>query len=79
MAFDRNLDKELFGETIEFETTKLRISVYSYNEGRKKLQISRQNFNPNTEEFTFAKMGRLTKEEAQKAIPLMQKALEHMD
>lgn len=79
MAFDKSLDKELFGETIEFETTQIRVSVYSYNEGRAKLQISRQNLNPNTEQFTFAKMGRLTKEEAQKIIPIMQKALEHMN
>ena len=78
MPYDRSLDKELFGEEIEFETTKVRVSVYSYNDGPKKLQLSRQNRNMDTGEFGFSKLGRMTKEEAEKVLPLFQKAMEHM-
>ncbi|MFH0874919.1 MAG: hypothetical protein V1859_03205 [archaeon] len=76
MAFDKNLDKELFSETVEFERTKITVSVFSYNEGIPKLQLSRENMSG--EEYTFAKLGRMTKEEAEKVIPLMQKALKEM-
>jgi len=78
MPFDQSLDKELFGEEFEFETTKIRVSVMSYNEGQKKLQISRQNRNQNSGEYSFSKLGRMTKEEAEKVLPLMTKAIEKM-
>ncbi|MBN1385993.1 hypothetical protein JW968_03370 [Candidatus Woesearchaeota archaeon] len=78
MAFDKNLDKELFGETIEFETTKLRVSVFSYNDGAPKLQVSRENLQPSNGEWRFSKLGRMTKEEAEKVVPVMQKAIGSM-
>ena len=78
MAFDKNLDKELFSESVEFETTKITVSVFSYNEGTPKIQISRQNKNQTSGEFTFSKLGRMTKEEAQAVLPLIQKALGSM-
>ena len=43
MAFDPNLDKKLFEETKEFETSRITVTVCQYNEGEKKLQISREN------------------------------------
>ncbi|HLC98597.1 MAG TPA: hypothetical protein VJC00_01170 [Candidatus Nanoarchaeia archaeon] len=78
MAFDKNLDKALFSETVQFETTRITVGVFSYNEGTSKMQISRENLNQNTGEYTFAKLGRMLKEEAEAVIPLMQKALKHM-
>ena len=78
MPFDKSLDKELFGETVELEGTKVTVSVFSYNGGTPKLQLSRQNLNPNSGEYSFSKLGRLTKEEAQAILPHMNKALEHM-
>jgi hypothetical protein len=78
MAFDKNLDKELFKETVQFETTRITVGVFSYNDGTPKMQISRENLNQNNGEYTFAKLGRMLKEEAEKVMPLMQKALEHM-
>jgi len=42
MAFDKSLDKELFSETAEFETSKITVGVFSYNEGTAKLQLSRK-------------------------------------
>lgn len=78
MAFDKSLDKELFKEEAEFDSSRISVGVFSYNEGAPKMQISRENRNPNTGEYTFAKLGRMTKEEAEAVLPLMQKALEHM-
>lgn len=77
MPYDKNLDKQLFAETIEFETTRITVGVYSYNDGDKKMQISREN-RTQENEWNFAKLGRMLKEEAEKVIPVMQKALEHM-
>ena len=77
MAFDKNLDKELFSETAVFETTRIKVGVYSYNDGEKKMQISRENMNQDGE-WSFAKLGRMFKDEAEAVIPLMQKALKHI-
>jgi len=75
--FDKSLDKELFSETINFETTRITVGVFSYNDGEKKMQVSRENMNQDGE-WSFAKLGRMFKDEAEKAIPVMEKALKHM-
>ncbi|MBI5798218.1 hypothetical protein HZA98_04930 [Candidatus Woesearchaeota archaeon] len=75
MAFDKSLDKELFHESVDFETTRLTVSVFSYNGGKAKLQISREDRSQATGEYSFSKMGRLFKEEAEAILPLIQKAL----
>ena len=77
MAFDKNLDKSLFSETISFETTRITVGVFSYNDGEKKLQISRENMSQDGE-WSFAKLGRLFKDEVEKVMSVMEKALEHM-
>ena len=77
MAFDKNLDKALFSESKEFETTKITVGVYQYNEGEKKLQISRENRSQDGE-WSFAKLGRMFKDEVEFVLPLMKKALEKM-
>ncbi|MEK6942728.1 MAG: hypothetical protein AABX00_01545 [Nanoarchaeota archaeon] len=75
--FDKSLDKELFLEPIQFETTRITVGVFSYNDGEKKMQISRENMSQDGE-WSFAKLGRMFKDEAEKVIPVMQKALEKM-
>ena len=75
--FDKSLDKELFSEVIPFETTRITVGVFSYNDGEKKLQISRENMSQNGE-WSFAKLGRMFKDEAEKVIPVMEKALKYM-
>ena len=75
--FDKNLDKKLFLETISFETTRITVGVFSYNDGEKKLQVSRENMNEDGQ-WSFAKLGRMFKDEAEKVIPAMEKALKHM-
>ncbi len=77
MPFDPNLDKKLFSETKEFDMTRLTVAVCQYNEGEKKLQISRENRNQDGE-WKFAKAGRMFKDEVEAIIPVMQKALESM-
>ncbi len=77
MPYDQSLDVAKFKETKEFEDTRITVGVFSYNEGPKKLQLSRENVNAN-EEWRFAKLGRMTKEEAQEILPIMQKAIEEM-
>lgn len=75
--FDKSLDKEMFSETIQFETSRITVGVFSYNDGEKKLQISRENMNQNGE-WSFAKLGRMFKDEVEKVIPAMEKALKKM-
>ena len=77
MPYDQSLDVASFKETKEFGETRITVGVFSYNDGAKKLQISRENQNQN-EEWRFAKLGRMTKEEAQEIIPIMAKAVETM-
>lgn len=78
MPYDKNLDENIFSETAEFETSKITVGVFSYNGGEKKMQLSRENRNQNGE-WSFAKLGRMLKEEAEAVIPLMKKALSSMD
>ena len=75
--FNKELDKEIFSELIQFETTRITVGVFSYNDGEKKLQISRENMNQDGE-WSFAKLGRMFKDEAEKVIPAMEKALKYM-
>ncbi len=72
-AFDKSLDKELFSESLEFEKSRIAVSVFAYNNGTPKLQISRETKSA-AGEYSFAKLGRLTKEEVEKIMPLMEKA-----
>lgn len=72
-GFDKNLDKELFSKQIELEKGRITIAVFSYNEGAPKLQITRENRTASGE-FSFAKLGRLTKEEVESVVPAIEAA-----
>lgn len=72
-GFDKSLDKELFSESLEFEKSRIAVSVFTYNNGTPKLQISRETKSA-AGEYSFAKLGRMTKEEVEKIMPLMEKA-----
>lgn len=78
MAFDKSLDKELFGKEVEFEKSKIRVSIFSYNEGQQKIQFTRENKNAEGH-FSFAKLGRMTKQEATEVLPLFQEAVEKIE
>jgi len=77
MPYDQSLDVSSFKETKEFEDTRITVGVFSYNQGEKKLQLSRENRNQN-DEWRFAKLGRMTKGEAEEIVPIMVKAIETM-
>ncbi|MFA4842390.1 MAG: hypothetical protein WC658_00965 [Candidatus Omnitrophota bacterium] len=78
MPYDASLDQCLFSKNYESETGRLTVGIHSYNNGPKKLQISRET-RGSEGEFKFAKMGRLTKEELLALLPFMQEALKNMD
>ena len=78
MPYDSNLDERLFSKSRETDNDRLSVSVYSYNKGIKKLQISRENKDPEGN-FRFAKLGRMTKEEAESILPLIKEALGVME
>lgn len=77
MPYDSSLDKSLFSKSIESEAGKLVVSIYSYNGGPKKLQISRENRDMEGN-LRFAKLGRMNKEELESVLPLIQEALNQM-
>ncbi|MFH2136894.1 MAG: hypothetical protein ABII88_00110 [Candidatus Omnitrophota bacterium] len=78
MPYDANLDKCLFTKERETELDRLTVSVYSYNNGPKKLQLSRA-IRDSHGEFKFSKLGRMTKEEIESILPLIQEAMPSMD
>jgi len=76
--FDSSLDKKIVAETADLETTRIQVGLFSYNEGETKMQISRENRNMNTGEWTFSKLGRMTYDEVEKVLPLIQKVFKQM-
>jgi len=77
MPYDASLDKKLFTKCYENEGMKISVSVYSYNNGLKKVQIQRESVGPEGEP-RFAKLGRLTKEELEAILPFLQEATGQM-
>ncbi|MFH1878359.1 MAG: hypothetical protein ABH883_06090 [Candidatus Omnitrophota bacterium] len=77
MPYEKELDECLFSKFWETEGERLTVSVYSYNKGTKKLQLNRENVNAQGE-YRFAKLGRMTKEEVEAVLPLIQEALQNM-
>lgn len=78
MPYNSSLDECLFSKVWEGDSTRLSVSIYSYNKGAKKLQITRENRDEGGD-FKFVKLGRLSKEEIGLLLPLIQESLEHME
>ena len=78
MPYDSSLDECLFSKVWESEAGRVTVSVYSYNKGEKKLQLSRE-IKDAQGDFKFAKLGRIHKEEIAAILPFIQEALNHMD
>ena len=78
MPYNQQLDERVFSKSWESENERLTVSVFSYNKGQKKLQISREAKDANGE-YRFGKLGRLRKDELEAVLPLMQEALKSMD
>ncbi len=78
MPYDNSLDEVLFSKHWVSDSDRLTVSVRSYNKGPKKLQISRESINAQGE-MKFAKLGRMTKDEVNKILPLISEANETME
>ena len=78
MPYNPKLDECVFAKAWDSENQRLTVSVYSYNKGAKKLQITRENKTAEGD-FRFIRLGRLAKEEIQALLPLIQEALTQMD
>ncbi len=78
-GFDKSLDKEIYGKDISFETTKIRVSLMSYNEAKPKVQISRENLNNESGEWRWSKLGRMTKDETIAIIPVLEEAVKKIE
>lgn len=78
-GFDKSLDVEIFSTKKEYETSKLVVSVMQYNEGAKKIQLSKETLDMNTGDWKWAKLGRLTKEEATEVQSMIGECLEHLE
>ena len=74
MPYDKSLDKKLFSKEWEGERERITVSVFSYNEGSKKLQITRENKDKEGN-FRFTRLGRLGKDEAIAILPYIQEAV----
>lgn len=74
MPYDSSLDEKVFSKSWESEATKVTVGVFSYNKGAKKLQIGRENRDSNGD-FRFTRLGRMSKEEAEAVLPLIQEAV----
>ena len=77
MPYDSSLDEELFSKTWGNSEGKIVVSVHSYKGGAKKIQITRE-LQDREGKGMFAKLGRLSKEEVQGILPLIQEAISHM-
>ncbi|MCP4253803.1 MAG: hypothetical protein GY775_10410 [Candidatus Scalindua sp.] len=78
MPYDKALDECVIAKSWESDQEKLTVSVFSYNKGTKKLQLTRENKNAKGE-LRFAKLGRLTKEEIDALLPLINEVRASME
>ncbi len=78
MPYNKALDECIIAKSWENEQDKLTASVFSYNKGTKKLQLTRENKNTKGE-LRFAKLGRLTKEEVDALLPLIKEVRTSME
>jgi hypothetical protein len=77
MPYDSSLDECLFTKSWDGDSGRLTVSVYSYNNGAKKLQITRENV-VGEGELRLSKLGRMTKDEVKGILPLIQEAVNAM-
>lgn len=77
MKFDSSLDETLFSKELEGDGVKIVVSVHSYNNGQKKLQLVRETKDAEGN-WRFGKLGRLTKAEVEGILPMINEAMGHM-
>ena len=77
MPYDSNLDEQLFARSLDTDNGRITVSVYSYNKSAKKVQIARE-IKDKEGNLSFAKLGRLNKEELLGILPMLQEAVSAM-
>ena len=77
MPYDKSLDDQVFSKSWDSDFTRITVSVFSYNNGPKKVQISREN-KDNAGNYRFAKLGRMAKDELENILPFLSEAIEQM-
>ena len=78
MPYDSSLDQQLFTKSSDTDNGRLSVSVYSYNNGPKKIQISRET-RDQQDNLKFAKLGRVSKSEMEALLPIIKEALSKID
>lgn len=77
--YNKSLDKEHYKDSKEFDNDmKLTVSIHSYNEGQRKLQLTREGKRKTDNEWMYLRLGRLSKQEVEGIILMMTKALDEM-
>ena len=76
MGWDKEKDVALKEWDIEGEKGVLKVSVNSYNDGDKKLQIGPRTFEKRGGSTGYGKAGRLTADETKRLIEILPEALE---
>ena len=74
MAYQNSLDKQLFSKFFDTAGGKIVVSVFSYNNGPSKLQITRE-VQRKDGTVIFTRLGRLSKDEIQGILPLIKEAV----
>jgi hypothetical protein len=74
MPYNSSLDQKHFSKSIDKENGKITVSLYSYNNGPKKLQLTRE-MKDKEGNFIYMKLGRLSKDELEAILPLINEAL----
>ncbi len=78
MPYDNSLDEQLFAKSQDTDNGRLTVSIYSYNGGQKKIQISRET-KDKQDNLKFAKLGRVSKDEMESLMPILTEALSNMN
>lgn len=77
MPYESKLDIESFSKAYETNKGRIVISVRTYKNGPKKLQIAREVKNREGN-YNYVHLGRLTKDEIAGILPIVQEALTNM-
>jgi len=77
MPYDSSLDKQIFSRTYDTDGGRITVSVWSYNNGPKKLQMTRENMD-SAGNLRFTKLGRVSKAEIEGMLPLITQAIQEM-
>jgi hypothetical protein len=77
MPYKSDLDVQVYSNSWENDTDKIIVSVHSYNNGPRKIQITREIKNRDGK-LSFTRLGRLSKDEITGIMPLIQEALKSM-